>query len=212
MYGNKRTSSECWFPNGASRTNYTNNVGEKALRRKGEDAKIKSKEAKHEDVGYIWRGEGRVAQRGLETRQCWPEFRRSGKSAGKIHGSLCRAAVWQIVCVYKTHFAGTYLPRAFFSPDFIVVERLAQNLSAKSKGGLHVHITLSMARFDKEKRYFLDDVHLARARSCLIAGLRNFLPSLQVNSVVKKDSSEFSKNPLHPLYVVSKSDFKARNQ
>lgn len=62
--------------------------------------------------GYIWRGEGRAARRGLETRQRWPEFRRSGKSAGKIHGSLCRAAVWQIVCVYKTHFAGTYLPAA----------------------------------------------------------------------------------------------------
>lgn len=52
-------------------------------------------------------GGERAARRGLETLQRWPEFRRSGKSAGKIHGSLCRPAVWQIVCVYKTHFVGT---------------------------------------------------------------------------------------------------------
>ena len=36
-------------------------------------------------------------------RERWPEFCRR-KSTGKIHGSLCRAAVWQIVYVYKTYF------------------------------------------------------------------------------------------------------------
>lgn len=95
------------------RTNYANN-GAKAMQRKRvgatctRNAKTKSKEAKYEDIGYVWRGdESRAARRGLETRQRCPEFRRGGKSAGKIHGSLCRTAVWQIVCVYKTHFTVT---------------------------------------------------------------------------------------------------------
>ena len=43
-------------------------------------------------------------ERRAKRRERWPEFCR-GKSAGKIHGSLCGAAVWQIVYVYKTYFS-----------------------------------------------------------------------------------------------------------
>lgn len=37
-------------------------------------------------------------RRGLEVRRRWPEFRR-GKSAGKIHGSLCRGSLTNCVCL-----------------------------------------------------------------------------------------------------------------
>ena len=54
----------------------------------------------------------------------WPEFRR-GKSAGKIHGSLCRATVWQIVYVYKTYFFYYLLhpppsPSSLFVPQWVL--------------------------------------------------------------------------------------------
>lgn len=133
------------------------------------------------------------AQQGLETRQRWPEFRRSGKSAGKIHGSLCRAAVWQIVCVYKTHFAGTYC-RAFFSSDFIADERLARNLSAKSEGPMYTSCFWSRASIKRNVISF--DTHSARSepRLCDHGLKKSSIVFARVNSRVNKNFDNFNGN------------------
>lgn len=106
----------------------------------------------------IWWGEGRATRRELEVRQRWPEFHRSGKSVGKIHGSLCAARQFDKLCVSTkpTSPVRTYpTRRVFFSSDFIAVERLARNLSAKSKEATYTRHTFLMPRVDKKKCYFL---------------------------------------------------------